>query len=119
MAITTPWQFYLGEDVERICKQAETGDDTGSIDGRNYSCTIARRSSATPILELSMGAGIVISNAAEREYTISLTAEQTALLTPGHYRWYTKRVDDGVEAVLGTGPCVIEPAPYPNPVLVP
>lgn len=110
MAIRSLWTFYAGEDVERVCTHLESEDDTGSIAGRNYTAQILTKAEDEVLVERSVGNGITISDAVNREYTIVLVRSETLELEPGEYKWRTWRADSGAYALIGYGPCIVKDA---------
>lgn len=82
---------------------------SGSITGWTLSASIMPKYSTAPLVTVTSGSGIAITDAANRVYEITFTDTQTDI-PPGEYRFESRRTNDGSEAVLVEGVCTIKPS---------
>lgn len=67
----------------------------------------AQRGAAVPLMTLTLGAGLTITDAAEGAVVMELTAQQMAQIGAGQRVWGIYRVDGARRLALATGKMIV------------
>jgi hypothetical protein len=102
---------YRGEDVAILASPASVTDVTGWTLALQVSTYPGR----VPVLTLTDGNGITVTNAALGQFTVALTRAQTATPAAGFYFWDLWHTNPGSGERLAGGQILFLDPVYPPP----